>query len=367
MQKHIDELVLSRTRKQAELVALGQKIASSATPIVVGFTDLAESTRMKQDRESEEWLGYVYEFIRHVAQRARDAGGTVVKRIGDELMVTFNAVQASEHFIDSLITDSALQTYRYKIAVDFGRAYHFRFEDRFEDDPYGPVVDRCARMAKYASAGTVICSSEYRQQLGNFTNYFSLGSFALRGFRNVEELFARSLVRVDSEGYLTPLINVVNEEGRRVEGYRFVGRKLTTEFIREFSKGIVRPFLARELLNVPKLPYSPKDFADILSKTSNSGEKAREFFGYFVEWEGTFERFTRTDSKIILTLDLQLSSDLVFCRKLELLLPLNNLELVKALQKGQRFHVRGIIHDICLGIIMLNYVDLETVDEHDSA
>jgi class 3 adenylate cyclase len=273
MPKHIDELVTTRIQKQAELVAISQKIASSATPIVVGFADLAASTQMKQDREPEEWLEYVFEFIRCIDRQARNAGGTVVKRIGDELMVTFNDVQASERFIDSLITDTAIQTYRYKIAVDFGRAYHFRFEDRFEDDPYGPVVDRCARMAQYASAGTVMCSREYRHQLGTLADYSSLGSFALRGFRNVEELFARSLVRVDSEAYLTPIVKVVNQEGRRAEGYRFVGRKLTMEFVREFGKGEVRPFLARELLNVPKLPYSPRDFAEIIHRASNRWEK----------------------------------------------------------------------------------------------
>lgn len=85
--KHIDDLVTTRNQKQAELLVIGREIASSSTPIVISFVDLAESTQMKQDREPEEWLGYVFEFIQHVDQRARDADGSVVKRIGDELMV----------------------------------------------------------------------------------------------------------------------------------------------------------------------------------------------------------------------------------------------------------------------------------------
>jgi class 3 adenylate cyclase len=76
----------------------------------VAFVDLAESTQMKQDREPPEWLGSIFEFIKRVDQRARDADGTVVKRIGDELMITFKDVQASERFVGSLITDTALQT-----------------------------------------------------------------------------------------------------------------------------------------------------------------------------------------------------------------------------------------------------------------
>ena len=237
MKKHIDELVATRTQKQAELLANGREIASSAKPIVVAFVDLADSTQIKQDRQAEEWLGYVFEFIQNVDQRARDADGTVVKRIGDELMITFKDVQASERFVDSLITDPTLQMFRYKIAVDFGSAYHFRFIEHLPDDPYGPVVDRCARIAKYAGAGTVICAGEYRNQLGNRGHYVSMGSFALRGFRKPEELFARSLVHVDSEEYLKPLVSVVNEESQRVQGYRFLSRRLTTQFVREFSEG----------------------------------------------------------------------------------------------------------------------------------
>jgi len=54
--KHIDELVATRSQKQAELLTMGREIASSATPLVVSFVDLAGSMQMNQDREPEEWL-----------------------------------------------------------------------------------------------------------------------------------------------------------------------------------------------------------------------------------------------------------------------------------------------------------------------
>jgi class 3 adenylate cyclase len=291
--KHIDELVAARNKTRAELLTMGHEIASLATPVVVTFVDLAESTQMKQDRAPEEWLGDIFEFIQRVDQLARAPGGTVVKRIGDELMVSFKEVQASERFVDSLITDSVLLAYRYKAAMDFGPAYHFRFGDHLADDPYGPVVDRCARFAKYAGVGTVICSGDYRNQALNPAAYVSIGSFALRGFQEPEELFARSLVEVNSVEYLKPLVNTVTKEGSRVQGYRLVGRKLTTQFVREYGEGRVRPFLARELLNVPKLPYSPEEFNKVTSGTASLTEKEHTFFGYFVEWEGTVVGFTR--------------------------------------------------------------------------
>jgi len=115
-----------------------------------------------------------------------------------------------------LITETVLQTYRYKITLDYGSAYHFRFLEHLPDDPYGPMVDRCARIAKYAGAGTVICTGEYRNQLGNPAAYVSIGSVPLRGFRNPEELFSRSLVEVDSEEYLNPSFSTrgVSDPGR---------------------------------------------------------------------------------------------------------------------------------------------------------
>ena len=261
------------------------------------------------------------------------------------------------------------------VLVDFGEillqegrdASDFRFLEHLPDDPYGPMVDRCARIAKYARAGTVICTGEYRKQLGTLAAYVSMCSVALRGFRNPEELFARWLVEADSEEYLKPFISVVNEEGARVQGYRFVGRKLSTEFVREFGGGRVRPFLVRELLNIPKLPYSPREFADVMRGAVNVEEKEHEFIGHFVEWEGTFESFTRDSSEISLTLEVATPSITNHYFHILLILPHSNLEIVNALRKGQHLRARGVIHDIRFHIITLNYVDLEIVAESAGA
>jgi class 3 adenylate cyclase len=78
--KNIDELIAARTLKKAELRETGIRIASASTPVVVAFVDLAESTRMKQEFEPEEWLGFVFEFIRCVDELVSVANGTVVKR-----------------------------------------------------------------------------------------------------------------------------------------------------------------------------------------------------------------------------------------------------------------------------------------------
>ena len=79
----------SKIRKQAELLAIGQEIVSSVMPIVVIFVDFGridgDGSRIASRKIG---LGYVFEFIQRVDQRARDADGTVVKRIGDQLRGT---------------------------------------------------------------------------------------------------------------------------------------------------------------------------------------------------------------------------------------------------------------------------------------
>ena len=166
-----------------------------------------------------------------------------------------------------------------------GDAYHFKFSDNLADDPYGPVVDRCARIAKLAGPRTALCSSAYRGQVANPNEYISVGAFSLRGFNEPANLFIRSLVPLDSEAYVQPLLSAANNTSSVVEGYRTVGRRLTTEYIRNFRPGRVRPFLVRELINVPKLPYSAAEFVKLLGAADASAEKEKEFYGYLVEWD----------------------------------------------------------------------------------
>jgi class 3 adenylate cyclase len=360
MSKSIDDLVAAHRVKQLELLRLGQEIAESATPIVVAFVDLSESTQLKQDNEPDAWLGYVYGFLKLIDDKCQAANGTTVKRIGDELMVTFSDTSKSETFLQLLIADADSVQYAFKIALDAGDAYHFRFSANLADDPYGPVVDRCARIAKLAGPRTVLCSNAYRENVANPDEYISVGNFSLHGFPSPQNLFIRSLVPVDSEAYAKPLLDAANQSSSAMEGYRSVGRRLTTEYIRNFGPGRARPFLARELLNVPKLPYSAEEFSKLLYAASASEMKYKEFYGYLVEWDCEFQDFNRNSSDITLNANI-IGNPSPMYNRLTLRLPLNNSEIVRSIRKGQRLHVRGIIEDAFLGIT-LNYIDLAMLD-----
>ncbi|MDO8291865.1 MAG: adenylate/guanylate cyclase domain-containing protein [Gallionella sp.] len=359
MTKSIDNLVSTHLEKQLELVTLGRKIAQSATPVVVAFVDLSESTQMKQDHQPDIWLGYVFGFIQFIDQKCRAANGTTVKRIGDELMLTFSDVPSCEAFLQALIDDADSHQYTFKIALDTGDAYHFKFSENLADDPYGPVIDRCARIAKFAGAKTALCSSAYHKQVTTRNSYISVGTFSLRGIREPENLYVRPLVSVDTDSYLKPLLSAANESSEKLGGYRTIGRTLTNEYIRNFGSGSVRPFLARELINVPKLPYSAAEFAELLSSANVPSEKEKEFCGYLVEWDCDFNKFERNNSDLTIYAKLVGVTGYKYDTAL-LKLPLNYSEIILSFKKGQQLHLRGIIENIFLSSIMFNYVELST-------
>ena len=93
-----------------------------------------------------------------------------------------------------------------KIAVDAGKAYHFQFLPELPHDPYGTVVDRCARRSKLARGGTVVCSADYASLISSECNeYTPAGEFLFHGLPNKTEVYVRTLLSVDST-YIEPLL-----------------------------------------------------------------------------------------------------------------------------------------------------------------
>jgi hypothetical protein len=180
-----------------------------------------------------------------------------------------------------------------------------------------------------------------------------MGEFSLKGFSKPQQIFARSLIEIEPEKYLAPLLNAVNQTAPKLDGYRSIGRKFTVGFIRDFGNGKARPFLARELLNIAKLRYSLEEVCDLAIKIGIS-ELSNQCVGYFVEWEGTFDGYER-DEDIKVAVRTQPGA---FFSKLYLRLPSNALEVIRQIEKGQPLRVRGVIEQIFL-FITINYVDLE--------
>jgi class 3 adenylate cyclase len=86
----VDDLVIRAREKRSELASLALAIEESARDICVVYVDLAQSTEIKERLRPDEWLVYVADFLHLVVDTAKNAGGSLVKRIGDEVMFTFS-------------------------------------------------------------------------------------------------------------------------------------------------------------------------------------------------------------------------------------------------------------------------------------
>ena len=355
--RHIDEIIETLQKKEKELRELGQEIRSSATPLVIVFIDLAESTLIKQAVEPEEWLGYVYSFIRSVDQLTQQTGGTVVKRIGDELMLTFSNVENSEKFLEAVISDTSLSKFRYKVALDYGEVFLFKFRPELSNDPYGLVVDRCSRIAKLAGSSSALCSSDYLRAVQKKELYYLAGECNIKGFKELQKIYIRPLATGIPDSYQAPLIKALEKSTEDRSGYKYIPRQFSASFFRSLVKSDARPFIAAELLNVPKLPLSPQQLEKIIKEADDGLSKAAEFYGYFVEWKGIYNKYKRENGYLSVTLDIEGNK---FYKEIELKLPNTMLEIIKDLKKGQQLRFRGIIEQFFF-TFYLNYVEIQEI------
>lgn len=354
----INDPVLAYRRKKAELAALGQGIKGSAKSEAILFVDLADSTTIKQKLAPEEWLDFIFGFIETIGEHAKKNKGSVVKAIGDEVMLSFDLVSDAEKFIEELLKDRDLNgKYRYKVAADYGEVYHFQFEQSLSLDPYGTIVDRCARIAKLADAGAVLCSSSYSAQVESPSPYISAIKLKLKGFEDAIEIFLQMPSQGNDSNYLKPLIEKLNTHEQ--SGYRYISRKFDKGFFTFSPISSARPFLLRELLNVPKLPMSLIAFMQYYRSLENRDD-AENYLGFLVEWQGKFESYNKYSDEIrVMIVEKAEATDLIIVN-LQLLPTM--LDVVRNLRKGQAVRFRGILFEIHRLNLLVNYVDLEIVD-----
>jgi class 3 adenylate cyclase len=352
----IDNLIIQYIEKEAEVKALGEDIRKSARDIVILFIDLSESTQIKQRVDPQEWLGYLYKFIIDMSNHAKTSNGTIIKRIGDELMLSFKSANDCEQFIGAILTDTdLLKRFRFKVGIDYGTVFYLQFENKATDDPYGIIVDRCARITKMAETNTILCSSAYNSITENKSLYLSLGLFKLKGFNDPQEIFIRKEQKiVDREKYLKVITDKLNSKELENHGYRFVSRKFSPDYFDYVGDSGVRPFLLRELLKVPKLSFTMPQFEQLLKSLTNEEEKY-DYYGYLVEWEGIVAHYHTYYKKIVQIVVTDAEKKLHLIALLHV--PDFMIEVVKMLRKGTPIRFRGIIQDISSLYITLDYVD----------
>src|ERR1039458_20137 len=353
--KNIDDLVIRKGQKETELAEIHGAMRESQRQAAIVIVDFVGSTALKQKADDVDWLGLIYEFIRHIDRLVQKAGGILVKRMGDGLLLSFADVQSAEAFLDDLEKDLASANYPYKSSADFGNVFYFKFEEHLNDDPYGTVVDRCARLLEFARQGVTLCSAHFAQASSNKDRFRSAGRFALKGFTQPTEIFFRLAdMAMPETKYLEPLIDTLNDKKNQRHGYHYVPRTFSVQDFKQLGDD-ARPFLLRELLNIPKLPLSYAQFREHI-KAANNDEDLFDYYGMLVEWEACFNAYDRIAKDLIYAFFFPENHD---GRHIVIHLPMFMIDVIHTFSKNKVFRFRGIIYKIDSLAIHINYADFE--------
>jgi class 3 adenylate cyclase len=354
---NIDKMLEEIIGKENDISRLKETIKDSAKDVVIMFVDISGSTSLKETMELKDWLLYIYKFINIISDHAMKTNGIVIKRIGDEVMLSFERAEDTERFIDSIYTDlNLLNHFQFKIGIDYGTAYYLKFENKEVaiDDPYGITIDRCARIVNIAETGVICCSASYVSQIENKSSYISLGNFKLKGISEPQEIFVRNEdTKIDKQEYFKSIIERLNSEELTHQGYRFVTRTFTPDYFKYDERSRARPFLLRELLKVPTLPYTMLQFAKKFRSLSK--EERFDYCGYLVDWKGLFSNYSKhmyDDLQVVLTTPEE-GIDMIALLQISGFM----IDIVKTIQPKTSIRFRGLIQNIDSLYITLNYID----------
>lgn len=144
-----------------------QAISESFSDCVVAFVDLVDSTSFKVSNPESTWILRVKIFVDVISEYATGLGGDVVKVIGDEVMISFTREEQNNDALNFVMRISEIEKAlkkatgvptKIKIALDGGKVCFIKYVGNEAADPQGTPVDRCARISKFCSAGTVLTS-----------------------------------------------------------------------------------------------------------------------------------------------------------------------------------------------------------------
>ena len=177
---------------------------------VVGFADLVGFTALSQQVDAHELAGVVDRFETIAYETISRHGGRVVKMIGDEVMFAVpdeaSAVEIALSLSETYRNDDELSDVRVGLAA--GPVL------QREADLFGPVVNRASRIVNIAFPGTVVCSSEVREAVGedDGLTWKAIGSRNLKDIGKVPLFVVR---RTDAE--VAPRSSRQEAERRRAE------------------------------------------------------------------------------------------------------------------------------------------------------
>jgi hypothetical protein len=144
---------------------------------------------------------------------------------------------------------------------------------------------------------------------------------------------------------------VLNAPANQWTGFRYATRAYTPASFSLITQHFgARPFLLRELLTLPRLPYSFQEFRGMIQDLDD--DSRNQYLGYYVEWEAPFSGFNRYSTNIIAFLTEGIG------RSLCLSLVPDMYEIVQKIKKMARVKFSGLIMKIGPLSIDLDYIEI---------
>jgi adenylate cyclase len=162
----IDRLIGYMYRRQLR-AALWRKLArpqagAEVAVITVGFVDLVRFTAITENIAEEELGVLIDRFETAVHERVHDAGGRIVKMIGDEVMFVTDqadhAVEIAVSLVQTFEADDSVPQARAGLATGSVLAHG--------GDYFGPVVNLAARIVGVARPSSVVVSQPLYNTIG---------------------------------------------------------------------------------------------------------------------------------------------------------------------------------------------------------
>jgi class 3 adenylate cyclase len=175
---------MKRSQKIVILGEIYEQLAQESRYEYICFIDLCGSTNYKQklieaEVPSSAWLHRQLIFLQWSAEHFRKRRcGTVIKTIGDSLMLSFDFTESPEtilsnclelvSFFDSSRAFRDENAIQLKISLDFGETVN---GDVIAGtyDPIGICVDRCARLNGLSSSHEIVLSTDFYRRFGKTT------------------------------------------------------------------------------------------------------------------------------------------------------------------------------------------------------
>ncbi|PSJ52694.1 adenylate/guanylate cyclase domain-containing protein [Kumtagia ephedrae] len=178
---------------------------------VLWFSDLTGYTRLSEELPSEQMITLLNDYAEAVIGSVHDAGGDVLKLIGDGVLAIFPGPDLKEASMAAMAagralgqklrnlaerrTAEGLPAANVHLGVHFGDVYYGNIgsPDRLDFTVVGSAVNEVSRIAAMCHSvdRRILCSSEFIELLpeAERSNFVSVGRFALRGVGRARHLY----------------------------------------------------------------------------------------------------------------------------------------------------------------------------------